>query len=154
MRLCHWEWRCASYASLSASLQSLGKIDFSRVESLDLQTLYILALFRGDLEAGICAGFGDCFGPKAVSSFALRAIYRGMESCVVSECDSWKEVLHVFVLRVVMFGEASVEMLHEAFYHCIGSLVVRSSGDLLDPKISIHRRDDTLNEFGCFVVAK
>ncbi len=35
MRLCHWEWRCASYASFSASLQTLGlgEMDFSHVES-------------------------------------------------------------------------------------------------------------------------
>jgi hypothetical protein len=99
-------------------------------------------------------GFCDGFVPKAVSSFERRAIYRGIESYVVSECNGWKEVLHVFVLRVITFGEASIEMLHESFHHCVGSWIVRSSGDLFDPQISIHRRDDALNEFRCFVVAK
>jgi hypothetical protein len=50
-----------------------------------------------------------------------------IESCVMSECNSWKEILHVFVLRVVTFGEASVKMLHESFHHCVGSWIVRSS---------------------------
>jgi hypothetical protein len=45
-------------------------------------------------------------------------------------------------------------MLHKSFYHCVGSGIVRSSGDLFDAKISIHRRNDTFNEFRCFVVAK
>ncbi len=39
--------------------------------------------------------FCDGFDTKAVSSFKRRAIYRGIESCVMSERNSWKEILHI-----------------------------------------------------------
>jgi hypothetical protein len=67
------------------------------------------------LRAVIGACFCDGFCTKAVSSFKRRAIYRGIEGCVMRERNSRKEILHVFVLRVVAFGEASIEMLHNAY---------------------------------------
>ncbi len=88
--------------------------------------LYARALFCGYLETRVGASFGDGFGPKTVSSFEWRTINRRIEGCVMRKRNSRKEILHVFILRIIAFREASVEVLHESFYHGIGSWVVRS----------------------------
>ncbi len=68
--------------------------------------------------------------------------------------NSREKIAHVLVLRVIAFGEACIEMLHESLNHGIGSWVVGSCRDLLDAEISDHGRNDASNEFGCFVVAE
>ena len=73
-----------------------------------VRLLYIRAPFCGDLEAWIGTCLGDGFGSKAVSSFERRTIYRRIEGCVMRECNSRKEILHVFVLRVVAFCKAAI----------------------------------------------
>jgi hypothetical protein len=94
--------------------------------------LYVSALFCGYLKTRVGASFGDGSGPKTVSSFEWRTVNRRIEGCVMRERNSRKEILHVVILRIIAFCEASVEVLHESFYHGIGSWVVRSGGDLFD----------------------
>jgi hypothetical protein len=84
------------------------------------------------LYSWVGASFGYGFGPNSVSSFEWRTIDRRIEGCVMRKRNSRKEVLHVFILRIIAFGEASIEVLHESFYHDIGSWVMRSGGDLFN----------------------
>ena len=70
--------------------------------------LYIRAPFCGDLKAWIGTCLGDGSGSKAVSSFERRTIDRRVEGCIMRECNSRKEILHVFVLRVVTFCKAAI----------------------------------------------
>ena len=74
--------------------------------------------------------FGDGFGAKAVTTFEWGAVYHRIEGRIMSECDRRKIILNILVFLGFAFGEAAVEVLHEALNDRVGTGVVPVGANL------------------------
>ncbi len=102
MRLCHWEWCCASYASLSASLQTLGEMDFSHVES------------------------GSCISVPSSAVICRRGLARASVMVFARRpCPASNGVQFIAELKAVLWANAIAGRKSFVFLYCASSHLVR-----------------------------